>query len=200
MYDASRKGSIMDSALNRVEVTPMHCRPDSERLLRTHNAWQASWDESNKEEAPDIDMVIKIAFSYYSDGLLPVQVKWRLSEEFPQLPARTIARIQRRAEDAITAAETAPPELRRAMVAAARQRVIQGALAAGQYGAALKALDRAGEIAGELRESAGLSDEDLILTVSIEQPALSAGESQPVAAETTANLTLETVETEVESY
>jgi hypothetical protein len=190
----------MDSALNRVEVTPMHCRPDSERLLRTHNAWQASWDESNKEEAPDIDTLVKVAFSYYSDGYLPVQVKWRLSEEFPHLPPRTVARIQRRAEDTLTAAETAPPDLRRAMVAAARQRVIQAALAAGQYGAALKALDRAGEIAGELRESAGLADEDLILTVTVEQPALPAGESQPVATETADNLTIEMVETEAESY
>jgi hypothetical protein len=41
-------------------------------------------------------------------------------------------------------------------------------MAAGQWGAALKGLDRAGEIAGELRESAGLSDEDLVLTVAIE--------------------------------
>lgn len=190
----------MDSALNRIEATPIHCRPDSERLLRTHNAWQASWDESNKEEEPDIDALTKKAFNYYSAGLLPIQVKWELSREHPHLNARTIARIQRRAETALAAAETAPPELRRAMVAAARQRAIQGALAAGDWGPALKGLDRAGEIAGELRESAGLSDEDLVLTVTVEQPALSAGDSQAVAAETGDNLTVETVETEVESY
>jgi hypothetical protein len=60
-------------------------------------------------------------------------------------------------------------------------------------------LDRAGEIAGELRESAGLAEEDLILTVSIEQPALPAGDSQPVSGETGADLKAETVETEVEA-
>jgi hypothetical protein len=41
-------------------------------------------------------------------------------------------------------------------------------MAAGQWGAALRGLDRAGEIAGELRESAGLSEEDLVLTVTVE--------------------------------
>ena len=41
----------MDSALD-VNAIPVHCRPDSERLLRTHNAWQASWDQSDKPEIP----------------------------------------------------------------------------------------------------------------------------------------------------
>jgi hypothetical protein len=86
------------------------------------------------------------------------------------------------------------------MVAAARQAAIQGALRTGDWGQALKGLDRAGEIAGELRESAGLSEEDLVLTVSVEQPVLPAGESQPVSSETAVNLTDETVETEAESY
>ena len=67
------------------------------------------------------------------------------------------------------AAEGAPAELRRAMVAAARQTAIQGALARGEWGAALRGLDRAGEIAGELRESAGLSEGDLVLTVTVEE-------------------------------
>ena len=87
------------------------------------------------------------------------------------------------------------------MVAATRQRAIQGSLRAGQFGAAAKLLERAGEVAGELREASGLAEEDLILTVSIEQPAaLPAGDSQPVAAETGADLTVETVETQAESY
>jgi len=86
------------------------------------------------------------------------------------------------------------------MVAATRQAAIQGALRTGDWGQALKGLERAGEIAGELRESAGLSEEDLILTVTVEQPALSAGESQPVSKETVPSLTVETVETEAESY
>jgi hypothetical protein len=85
------------------------------------------------------------------------------------------------------------------MVAATRSRAIQGALRSGQYGAAAKMLDRAGEIAGELRESAGLAEEDLVLTVSIEQPALPAGESQPVSGETGADLKAETAETEAEA-
>jgi hypothetical protein len=64
---------------------------------------------------------------------------------------------------------------------------------------ALKGLERAGEIAGELRESAGLSEEDLVLTVSVEQPAIAAGESQPVSDETAPSLTDETVEIETET-
>ena len=179
---------------------PIHCRPDSERLLRAHNAWQASWDESDKEEAPDIEIIIKQAFNYYSDGLSPIQVRWRLAETYPTLPARLLSRAQRRAESALLAAESAPAELRRAMVAAARQRAIHGALAAGQYGAALKGLERAGEIAGELRESAGLSEGDLVLTVAIEDPAaLPGGESQPLSTETNPDLIQETVEIEAES-
>jgi hypothetical protein len=86
------------------------------------------------------------------------------------------------------------------MVAAARQQAIQGALAAGQYGAALKGLDRAGEIAGELRESAGLGEGDLVLSVTIEDPAsLPASDSQEVSTETGSSLTVEMAETEAES-
>ena len=56
-------------------------------------------------------------------------------------------------------------------------------------------------MAGELREASGLAAEDLVLTVSIEQPAaLPAGESQPVQTETGANLTVETGETQAEAY
>ena len=112
-----------------------------------------------------------------------------------------ISRAQRRAEAALCAAESAPPELRRAMVAATRQKAIQGSLRAGQFGATAKLLERAGEVAGELREASGLSEEDLVLTVSIEQPAaLPAGDSQPVQTEAGADLTVETVETQAESY
>ncbi|MFN6337154.1 MAG: hypothetical protein ACK41W_00250, partial [Cyanobacteriota bacterium] len=103
------------------------------------------------------------------------------------IKASFLGRVLRRAEKALQAAEQAPPELRRALVAATRQRAIQGAIAAGEWGAALKGLERAGEIAGELRESAGLSEEDLILTVSVESdpaPGLPMGESQPVSSET----------------
>ena len=85
------------------------------------------------------------------------------------------------------------------MVAASRQAAIQGAIADHAWGAALKGLERAGEIAGELRESAGLSEEDLVLTVSVEQPVLPAGESQPVSDETAPSLNDETVEIEAES-
>ena len=100
--------------------------------------------------------------------MLPIHVRWHLAEEHSSLPARTRNRAQREAERALCAAEQAPPELRRAMVAASRQRAIHGAMAAGQWGAALRGLDRVGEIAGELRESAGLSEEDLTLTVTVE--------------------------------
>jgi hypothetical protein len=83
------------------------------------------------------------------------------------------------------------------MVAAARQQAIQGALADGQWGAALKGLDRAGEIAGELQESANLSEEDLVLTVSVEAHSeLPGGDSQPVAGENERDLAPETTETE----
>jgi hypothetical protein len=168
--------------------------------LRTHNAWQASWDQSSEnEEAPDLEALTKEAFSYYASGLLPVQVRWKLGEAHPCLPNTTLTRIQRRAEKALLAAESAPPELRRAMVAAARQTAIQGAIRTGEWGMALKGLERAGEIAGEMRESAGLSEEDLVLTVSVEQPAIAAGESQPVSDETAASLIDETVEIETET-
>jgi len=183
--------------------TPLHFLPDSERLLRTHNAWVADWDLSNQEseEAPDFDALVEKAFTLYARGLLPIQVRWKLRQDHSSLPARVLTRAQRHAEQALCAAESAPPELRRAMVAAQRQQAIQGALADGKWGAALKGLDRAGEIAGELRESAGLSEEDLVLTVSVEEPiqGLPGGDSQPVSAETDDNLTAETVETEEES-
>ena len=190
----------MDSSLSRINPTPIHCRPDSERLLRTHNVWQASWDQSSEqEEAPDLEALTREAFSYYASGLLPVQVRWKLAEAHSYLTNATLTRIQRRAERALMAAESAPPELRRAMVAAARQTAIQGAISDHAWGAALAGLARAGEIAREMRESAGLSEEDLVLTVSVEQPVLPAGESQPVSDETAANLNDETVEIETET-
>ena len=190
----------MDSSLSRINPIPIHCRPDSERLLRTHNVWQSSWDQSSEsEEAPDIEALTKEAFNYYASGLLPVQVRWKLGEAHPYLPNTTLTRIQRRAEKALMAAESAPPELRRAMVAATRQAAIQGAIATRDWGPALKGLERAGEIAGEMRESAGLSEEDLVLTVSIEAPAIAAGESQPVSDEAAPSLNDETVEIETET-
>ena len=180
------------------DIIPVHLLPDSERLLRTHGAWVASWDTSDSEsEDSSTEALIKEAFNLYSSGLLPIQVKWRLAEDHPLLPARVIARCQRHAEKALAAAESAPAELRRAMVAAQRQRAIQGALAAGDWGPALKALERAGEIAGELREASGLSESDLVLTVAIEEPAppLPASESEPVSGENGESLTVETPET-----
>lgn len=190
----------MDSSLSRVNPTPIHCRPDSERLLKAHNVWQASWDNSTEsEEAPDIEALTQEAFNHYASGLLPVQVRWKLSEAHSYLSNATLTRIQRKAERALMAAESAPLELRRAMVAAARQTAIQGALATRDWGPALKGLERAGEIAGELRESAGLSEEDLVLTVTVETPAIAAGESQPVSGETAPSLSNETVEIEAES-
>jgi len=193
------RASIVDDSAIEVNVTPIHCRPDSERLLRTHNAWQASWDQSDKEQEPDIDTLAQQAFAYYSSGYLPIQVNWLLRAKHSGVRPALISRAQRKAEAALCAAESAPPELRRAMVAATRQKAIQGALMAGQYGAAAKMLERAGEVAGELRESAGLAEEDLVLTVTVEQPALPAGDSRPVASETGADLTAETVETEAEA-
>lgn len=177
---------MSDSTLKRINAIPVHLLPDSERLLKTHNVWQASWDQSDNEEEPDIEALTREAFNLYAQGLLPIEVRWRLSERHSSLPARTLARAQRAAERQLQAAETAPPELRRAMVAAARQRAIQGALAAGEWGVALRGLDRAGEIAGELRESAGLAQEDLVLSVSIEAPPapLPEDDSQPVSGET----------------
>lgn len=166
---------------------PIHLLPDSERLLRRHNSWVAAWDCSDQEEEPDLEALTREAFSLYCEGMLPIQVRWELGSRHAGIQGRVLARAQRRAERAIQAAEQAPPELRRALVAAARQRAIQGALAAGQWGAALKGLDRAGEIAGELRESAGLSEEDLVLTVSVE------ADPMPLPP-------AETAETEPESY
>ena len=195
------KVRILDSAINPFDAVPVHCRPDSERLLRAHNAWQASWDKSDEEEAPDLDALIQEAFNLYSDGLSPIQVRWRMVDCHPLLPARVLTRAQRRAEAALCAAESAPAELRRAMVAAARQKAIQGALASREWGAALKGLDRAGEIAGELRESAGLTEDDLVLTVSIEQPpSLPAGESQRVSSETDPDAATGAAESQAESY
>lgn len=191
--------SRMQERASRME-TPIHFLPDSERLLRTHNAWVADWDCSNQEEEPALEVLVQKAFNLYARGLLPIQVRWALSTEHPSLPARVLTQVQRHAEKALCAAESAPPELRRAMVAAARQRAIQGALDAGEWGAALKGLDRAGEIAGELRESAGLAQEDLTLTIQVEDlGSLPGSESQPVSAETEESLTDETGETQHES-
>jgi hypothetical protein len=190
----------MQQRANAME-TPIHLLPDSERLLKTHNAWIADWDLSNQEEEPALETLIQKAFNLYARGLLPIQVRWELSTDHPSLPARVLTQVQRHAEKALCAAESAPPELRRAMVAAARQRAIQGALATGEWGAALKGLDRAGEIAGELRESAGLAQEDLVLTIQVEDlESLPSSESQPVSAETEASLNDETAETQDESH
>jgi hypothetical protein len=118
-----------------------------------------------------------------------------MADEYPTLPAKLLAKARRGAERELRAAESAPPELRRAMIAAARQRAIQGALASGDWGMALKGLERAGEIAGELRESAGLGEEDLVLTVSVESEegmVLPEAQSQPVSFKTGDGLTLET--------
>jgi len=177
----------VDLAINGLNPTPIHCRPDSERLMRAHNVWAAEWDKSDEEEeAPTLNALIQEAFNLYSDGLSPIQVRWQLQDRHPALPARLIARAQRGAERALLAAESAPPELRRAMVAATRQRAIHGAMQAGQWGAALKGLERAGDVAGELREAAGLTAEDLVLSVVVESPATlpASGESQPVSGET----------------
>ena len=163
---------------------PAHFLTDSERLLRTHNAWAATWDNSIQEDEPDINELVRIAFNEYTFGRLPIQVRWHLDSLYPQVAPRTLRRAQRRAEEALLAAEQAPPELRRAQVAAARSRAIQGALAAGDWGPALKGLERAGEIAGELRESAGLSEGDLVLTVTVEQPAPASLSGEPGTAET----------------
>ena len=182
----------------RREAIPIHLMPDSERLLRTHNSWVASWDGSNEEEeAPDIEALVREAFELYASGLLPIQVKWVMAANHSGIKASFLGRVLRRAEKALQAAEQAPPELRRALVAVTRQKAIQGALAAGEWGAALKGLERAGEIAGELRESAGLSEEDLVLTVSVESdpaPGLPMGESQPVSGETMGQSQAETEE------
>lgn len=185
---------------------PAHLLPDSERLLRAHNAWIASWDTSDQEEEePDKEALLKEAYSLYADGYSPVEVRWRMSERHPLLPARHLSRAQRAAERALVASESAPAELRRAMVAAARQRAIQGALAGGDWGQALKGLERAGEIAGELRESAGLSDDDLVLTVTVEGDPIHAegaihgasyALSQAETDEPLPSLTVETGETE----
>jgi hypothetical protein len=158
----------MDSSQR--ELVQVHLLPDSERLLKAHDAWTATWDQSDNREQFDFDAQVQNAYNHYSSGLSPIQVRWELQRENPTLPARQIARIQRAAEKGLLAAESAPAELRRAMVAAARQQAIHGALQRGDWGAALRGLDRAGEIAGELRESAGLSECDLVLTVTVEEP------------------------------
>lgn len=181
--------------IHRRQAIPIHFLPDSERLLKTHGGWVAAWDGSDDHSSPpDLDALIEEAFSYYAAGLLPIQVRWRLRQQHSSAEPRLLAQAQRRAEKLLVAAEQAPPELRRAQVAAARQTAIQGAIRDGQWGAALKGLDRAGEIAGELRESAGLSEEDLVLTVAIESPqvAIPPAETDEIRAESQ----VETAETE----
>jgi len=84
----------MDSPISRINPTPIHCRPDSERLLRTHNAWQASWDQSNEnDETPDIDELTQEAFNHYANGLLPIQVRWELAKSHQYLTNATLTRI-----------------------------------------------------------------------------------------------------------
>jgi hypothetical protein len=160
----------MESHSGDKKQIPIHMLPESERLLRSHNCWVAEWDGSNIQDEPvDMQKIIQKAFDFYSSGLLPIQVRWRLESDFPQVKSKIRQEAQRRAEKQLCAAETAPPELRRALVAAARAQAIQGALAHGEWGVALRGLDRAGLIAGELREAAGLAEEDLTLTVLVEE-------------------------------
>lgn len=170
-----------------MELTPVHLLKDSERLLRTHNVF-APWDGSDKEtDPPDENEAIKVAFNFYCSGFLPIQVRWKLQQAFPHFSPRKLAAIQRRAEADLLAADSAPADLRRAQVAAARQTAIQGALAAGDWSAALRGLQRAGEIAGELREAASLTEEDLTLTVVVEE----ASPASPIAGSESVQLPAE---------
>jgi hypothetical protein len=176
---------------------PDHHAPDSERLLRTFGTWHREWDESpiHADSPADRDEQIKFAIQQYANGLLPIQVRWALAEQFGR--DCQITRVQKAAERTIQAQQQQPPELRRALVAIQRQRAIQGAIQAGMWGPALAGLARAGDVAGELAGDAGLSPDDLRLVVAIEGDdamPLPAGQGEPLAAET--GETGETGETE----
>ena len=178
-----------------------HHAPDSERLLRTFGTWQTQWDENpaHADTPADKDEQVRFAIQAYADGCLPIQVRWKLAEQFGR--DCQITRVQKAAEKAIQAQQQQPPELKRALIAVQRQRAIQGAIQAGQWNAALSGLARAGDVAGELSGDAGLTADDLRLVVAIEGEdamPLPAGQGEPVAAETAETETVETAIGETE--
>jgi hypothetical protein len=110
-----------------------------------------------------------------------------------------VKRVATAAYKAIQDASALPADVQRAVIATQRQEAIQGAMADRAWGAVGSMLARAGEVAGELREDAGLVPEDLRLVVEIEgdQTPLPAGETEPLTAETAETEMVETGETEL---
>ena len=171
---------------------PDHTAPDSQRLLRAHGAWPTEWDEKAIQEPGEpagFAEQVEFAIQSYAASLSPLETRWALIRQYGR--QCRIGRVLRAAEAALLADEQIDPVLRRALVGAARRKAIQGAMQDRAWGPAGAMLARAGEVAGELSEEAGLTAEDLVLVVEVEEP----GEPLPLPASETAK-TDETGETD----
>ena len=160
-----------------------HETPDSERLLRSFGNWQSEWDDRPQVEV-DTTFRDQVNFAIQAiiDGAGPIRLRFALAQEYGE--RCQVKRIVTAAYKAIHDADQLPAEVKRAVIAARRERVTEGAIQDRAWGPALAGLARAGDVAGELAEDTGLRPEDLRLVVEVEDDAapLPEGEGEPVDA------------------
>jgi hypothetical protein len=173
-----------------------HDTDDAEKILRVFGEWQQEWDENGNNAIQDTDFAaqVKYAIQLYGQFKTPLEVRWLLAEAYGR--KCRVKRVQEAAQAALLAQESVPRETRLAIIGYQRSQVAQAALACGQLGVALKALDRAGDVLGELSAESGLGADDLRLVVEIEGDGeglpLPAGDGDAIQADTEQ---LETAET-----
>jgi len=174
-----------------------HDTDDAEKILRVFGEWQQEWDEPNGAIQDDAFAAqVQFAIQCYSDGMLPLAVRWKLAETYGK--RCKIGQVERAVQKALLSLDKAPRELQLALVRLQRANVLQKAMACGQLGVALKALDREGDRLGELSGESGLGPDDLRLTVEIEGDGalpLEPGTEEAIQAPTEQAETVETGET-----
>jgi hypothetical protein len=175
-----------------------HYAGDSERLLRSFGQWQTEWDEPSQNNLDaNFKEQVNFAIQRIINGIGPIRLRFALAEQFGE--RCQVKRVATAAYKAIQDASQLPADVQRAVIATQRQEAIQGAIQDRAWGAVGSMLARAGEVAGELREDAGLAPDDLRLVVEIEgeQMPLPAGETEPLSTETAETEMVETGETEL---
>jgi hypothetical protein len=164
---------------------PDHQRDDQEKLLRTFGAWQQEWDETADDaiQSADFATQVKFAIQCHAEGMDELLVRWKLIEQFGR--RCRIGLVEAAVDRALKASRRLSREAKLAKVELQRSRAIQGALAAGEWGSAMRGIDRQGDALGELSAEAGLSADDLRLVVEIEGESLplEPGTGEPIQGE-----------------
>jgi hypothetical protein len=177
-----------------------HDTDDAEKILRVFGEWQEQWDENGNCAIQDTDFAaqVKYAIQLYGKFKTPLEVRWELAETYGR--KCRVKRVEQAAQAALLAQESVPRETRLAIIGYQRAQVAQAALACGQLSVALKALDRAGDVLGELSAESGLGADDLRLVVEIEGDGeglpLPASDGESIQAQAGELETAETGETE----